>query len=367
MKQAKLILVGGFLGAGKTTLLAQASKILVRRGMRVGLITNDQAADLVDTETLRQVGMTVMEIAGGCFCCKFPDLVSAASRLANDCRPDVLIGEPVGSCTDLSATVLQPLKEHHASQFSLAPFSVLVDPIRLREALNPDAESSLHPSARYILRKQLEEADIIVLNKIDLLASEEHAELEVMARTEFFGVSVRAISALSSEGVEGWIDEVLKDAPAGRRIVPVDYDIYAEGEAVLGWLNATVQLLANQSTDWQEFCSNLLCSLRGKCRERNAEIVHVKLILESSTGSYLVGNLTSNGADPSIRGSLDNSERYPELTINARVQISPDSLEGLVRDSLRETAGSRMEVRVVDMASLSPGRPQPTYRYEIVV
>jgi G3E family GTPase len=53
MATIRLILVGGFLGAGKTTLLHGAATRLVTRGFRVGLITNDQAPDLVDTRLLR--------------------------------------------------------------------------------------------------------------------------------------------------------------------------------------------------------------------------------------------------------------------------------------------------------------------------
>ena len=127
MKDVKLIFVGGFLGAGKTTLLAQTARALARDGKKVGIITNDQADDLVDTGLIRQEGFGVQEVAGGCFCCRFDDLVNAASKLLETLQPDVLLGEPVGSCTDISATVLQPLKDLYGDWFSIAPFSVLAD------------------------------------------------------------------------------------------------------------------------------------------------------------------------------------------------------------------------------------------------
>ena len=44
-------------------------------GRRVGLVTNDQAQDLVDTNSLRAQGFPVEEVAGACFCCRFDDLV----------------------------------------------------------------------------------------------------------------------------------------------------------------------------------------------------------------------------------------------------------------------------------------------------
>jgi len=144
MASVKTIIVGGFLGAGKTTLLAQAADLLAQRGRRVGLLTNDQAPDLVDTAYLKQQGFTVGEVCGGCFCCQFEKFLLASHQLLDDHAPEILLAEPVGSCTDISATVIQPLKKMAAHRFQVAPFSVVVDPLRLREAalgwLNASAE-----------------------------------------------------------------------------------------------------------------------------------------------------------------------------------------------------------------------------------
>ena len=75
------------------------------------MITNDQAEDLVDTQLVRRNGFDVQEIAGGCFCCRFSSLKEAADVLTKESRPDVFIAEPVGSCTDLVATVSYPNKK----------------------------------------------------------------------------------------------------------------------------------------------------------------------------------------------------------------------------------------------------------------
>ncbi len=107
-KRARYIMIGGFLGAGKTTAVMRLAERLRDQGLRVGLITNDQSTGLVDTALLRNQGFDVVEIAGGCFCCRFDSLSEAAERLTEDARPDVFIAEPVGSCTDLVATVSYP-------------------------------------------------------------------------------------------------------------------------------------------------------------------------------------------------------------------------------------------------------------------
>src|SRR5262245_30202273 len=128
MNTIRFIMIGGFLGAGKTTTLGRLARFYMNRGQKVGLITNDQAEDLVDTHTLREQGFPVEEVAGACFCCKFDDLLNKVGVLENAQRPDVVLAEPVGSCTDLIATVVQPLKDLYGARFTVAPYPALFKP-----------------------------------------------------------------------------------------------------------------------------------------------------------------------------------------------------------------------------------------------
>ena len=95
-ERTRLIIVGGFLGAGKTTLLGTVALIFSEQKKAVGLITNDQAADLVDTRLLVGQGEQTVEVAGSCFCCNFDGLMEAAISL-RDKGDKVIIAEPVGS------------------------------------------------------------------------------------------------------------------------------------------------------------------------------------------------------------------------------------------------------------------------------
>lgn len=65
MKSTTLIIAGGFLGAGKTTLLWKTAQKLMSQGLRVGLITNDQAPELVDSKLLALNKLQVAEVSGG--------------------------------------------------------------------------------------------------------------------------------------------------------------------------------------------------------------------------------------------------------------------------------------------------------------
>ena len=118
MGRARYIMVGGFLGAGKTTAMLRLGEHLAAQGVRVGLVTNDQSSGLADTTLLSASGFPVEEITGGCFCCRFNSLTEAAERLTSRVMPDVFLAEPVGSCTDLKATVSYPLRRMYGDDFS---------------------------------------------------------------------------------------------------------------------------------------------------------------------------------------------------------------------------------------------------------
>lgn len=366
MANVTMILVGGFLGAGKTTLLARAAERLSARGLRVGLITNDQAANLVDTEVLREAGQDVKEVAGACFCCAFNKLLYACDNLINLHHPDVIIGEPVGSCTDLSATVLQPLKKYCSDRFTLAPYSVLVDPDKLRESLESGETSDIPQAVLYIYRKQLQEADLIVLNKSDRLSDRERADVLNVLAKEYGGIPVLTMSALTCQGVDEWLDKMLGGGESGARIVEVDYDTYADGEAALGWLNAAMDMDALAPTDWKRFAADFMARCQVEIKKISGDIAHLKILL-SAEGGQLQANLTGNAGQALVQGDELSPSRHATLVVNARVRTSPEELKTVVERCLLGAAGVDIRVNVAEMASFRPGRPNPVHRFDAVV
>ena len=347
----KLILVGGFLGSGKTTLLAEAARRLAKQGRAVGLVTNDQAPELVDTLLLTGVGKGVSELAGSCFCCNFNGFTDAVQSLIKQ-GAEIIIAEPVGSCTDLSATIVNPLKKFHPD-WSLAPLSVLVDPSRLPEIYGK-AASSVEADALYIMELQLAEADRIFISKSDLLSDAEKKDAQALLEQKYPGKKIGFLSSKSGDGLDAWLAEIQSAADAGATIVPVDYDRYAHGEAVLGWLNATATVAPN--TDGKRLLTDLLTALHSEIKKTNSEVGHVKALLNVG-GTEWVGNLTS------LKGNVDIRETDPKsdngvLVLNARVQTSPEALETLVRNLL-----GTFNVSIDSLRCLMPGRPVPTHRF----
>jgi len=363
MKTTRLILVGGFLGAGKTTLLWEAARRIMDSGQRIGLITNDQAPELVDTAILLRNEVKVAEVSGSCFCCNFNGLINAMEQVRVEANADVIIAEPVGSCTDLSATIVQPLKEKMRGELLVSPLSVMADPVSLDEILNGET-AGFHPSAAYIFRKQLEESDIILISKSDLVEPNEMAILKEKVKLNYPESDVFTVSAKTGEGIDEWLKEVLNRTDAGKRLVKVDYDKYAEGEAVLGWLNATIELNGGP-TNWDDFARNLLQDLSQQFDRLKSSVGHVKMILESDE-KYLIGNLTGRGETLNFRGSAGAGDKA-KLIVNSRVEMSPEALEQIIRKALDTNTKGNLTSKIVALKCLSPGRPNPTYRFTHIV
>lgn len=360
-KPVRVIFTGGFLGAGKTTALSTIARKLLQQGLTVGLVTNDQATGLVDTAVVKEVGVIVAEVAGGCFCCRFSDLIDATEQiLANN--PDVLLGEPVGSCTDLIATVVNPLKLFYPDIFRIAPISVLVDPQRVREFVLKETPTRFPEEVAYIFQKQLEEADIIVLNKIDTLTSEETERMLNALKELQPNKPVLGVSALRGDGVDEWLQMLMSDVPAGSYTLrDIDYDTYAKGEAVLGWLNAAVKLTGSPKFDARKFAEALMGRLQASITARNAEVAHLKFTLTSGT-QMLRAHLTKADAEPEYVGELGEvSEAI--LVLNARVALPPQVLGGIAIQATHRSAKEvNAETETLSFQSFSPPYPRPPYR-----
>ena len=315
----------------------------------------------MDTALVRQAGLPVAEVAGGCFCCRFTDLLDAAEEVLAQ-GPDVLLCEPVGSCTDMVATVLAPLRHFYGSQFQIAPFCVVVDPRRAQEIVLKERPGLFVGEAAYIFHKQLEEADRILLNKVDTLTAED-AERIAGGLEAKFGKPVLRVSALRGDGMAEWAETLLgSDTDGTQGLREIDYDTYAAGEAALGWLNATASLAGHPTFDPGTFSQELLSSLQQACLQAGAEIAHIKISL-SDGEHFLRGNVTESSGGPALRDSPWTESHEAGLVLNARVQADPGRLQEIATASMNHAAQQAgAAVRIETLQSFSPGYPRPPYR-----
>jgi G3E family GTPase len=363
MGSIRFLMIGGFLGAGKTTTLARLARFYLDRGQKIGLVTNDQAQDLVDTTHLRAQGFPVEEVPGACFCCRFNDLIGKVEQLETSQRPDVILAEPVGSCTDLVATVVQPLKDLYGDRFEIAPYPVLFKPSHGLRILKGDKNGGFSPKAAYIFRKQLEEADAIVLNRVDELDAAGLSGLTELVHAAFPGTPLLRLSAKTGQGFEALAELLDQRGNFGRKILDIDYDIYAEGEAELGWLNSSIHIVAGKPMSVDAFLLDVISRLHEAANELGGEVAHLKAIALSEA-SFGVANLVSSQSRTELSLPSRVETKELDLILNARVALDPEMIAEQVRQTVTAACtacGATAEFHT--MQCFRPGRPQPTHRY----
>ncbi len=302
-------LVGGFLGAGKTTLILKAARLLQARGIRAAAVLNDQGDDLVDTELARRSGTPSGQVSGGCFCCRFPDLVEALERLAAH-RPEIIFAEAVGSCTDLVATTLRPLLRDYAGEYRIAPLTVLVH------------DEPREPDLHFLFERQVAEADLVIRRDVD---------------------------------VAGWLDLLLAaNVPAATKTIAVDYARYARAEAALGWLNARATVRPAPPAPPAMIVGPLVDALDAALTAAAIRIVHLKAMAQCESG-YVKAALTANGREPAVEGALDASPS-PEhdLLLNLRALGAPEALHEIVERALADLGAAQFSI-----TSFRPAPPAP--------
>ena len=188
--------LSGFLGAGKTTMLNHI--LNNREGRRVAVIVNDMSevnidAALVDKEVqLNRAEEKMVEMSNGCICCTLrEDLLVEVSQLAKDGRFDYLVIESTGISEPLPVAETFTFRDEEGTSLSdvasLDTMVTVVDAVNFSldldeaDSLQARGESLGEEDTRTVsdlLIDQVEFADVIVINKVDLISSAERERLE---------------------------------------------------------------------------------------------------------------------------------------------------------------------------------------------
>ena len=253
---------------------------------------------------------------------------------------------------------MQPLKEKYSDKVNLKQLTALADPTRLRAVLKDHSNPG-----DYIIYKQFEEADVILINKTDLLSEAELSELVEQTKKEFNNENVLTASVKTGEGLDEWFNYIVNsEKEVGRRIVEVDYDTYADGEALFGWLNGTYSVAKEEN--FNELAAAFLTNLGERFDSQGLNVGHVKFLLQGKNEG-IVGNIVGKKETGSLR-TLDSKSDDVYLTVNARVEVHPDTLVEIIKEEV-ERVFSAVGYKQEKLNALIPGRPNPTFRYREIV
>lgn len=153
----------GFLGSGKTTVLGQLIEWCVEHGLKPGLIINEFGEISIDGEALRQEGMQMTELSSGCVCCTAgEDLLLSLLNMATRPDIDLIVLEATGLADP--ADMLDELTDPFLWQrVEVGGILSVVDSTRILELYD----------ALELARHQIAYADVLLLNKCDLISAEQ--------------------------------------------------------------------------------------------------------------------------------------------------------------------------------------------------
>ena len=161
--QPNVLILSGFLGSGKTTLLMRMIEHLRAKhgsGYRIAIIENEIGAASVDSSIIQEAGYSVTEMLSGCVCCTLiGQLVPAIKKLIADMNPQLIILEATGVATP--DTMAENIRKYGGCD---ARIVTLVDAARWER---------IKVALAMLLEAQLEHADVVCVNKVDLVDEEQ--------------------------------------------------------------------------------------------------------------------------------------------------------------------------------------------------
>lgn len=329
-----IVIVSGFLGSGKTTTLVQLGRALrLRYGKRVAIVVNEIGEVDVDGKFIRDFGLEAKEILGGCICCSIKqDLITTIKTLLASYSPDVILIEPTGvALPQQVASIISDLTIEY-KDISLAPIVVLVDGTRFKEILR---------ELRDFLLRQVKAADIIGINKIDLVDRKFGLELLKSALRELNpNALLIPISAKNGEGIDTLLSALFSDIRGGKRYISSQEELIPS--LSFGINGCGIEAKIKSKREFNDLSLKILISeLINGIVERSFEmggslVGHVKAHVETSSGSFKASLVNINlGVD--FSGNIEGEVKDFGLALFATIKdLHHDKIKHVIESSLQE-------------------------------
>ena len=334
----KFSVFSGFLGSGKTTTMMALTRYYTSHHGKAAMISNDlgEGVTLADNRLAKLSGVNASQITDECICFCHDVLTDRLNAYYDD-GCDLVVSDIPGFGVGALEHVYHGLSKNYPDAFDLGPFTVLIEP-RNAELLRNGQGGDM----AYILRAQLQEADLIVLNKCDLLeAAELEADRDWLAE-HYPEASVITLSAMTGEGLEA-LSLVLKHGSASMRHPAIDYEdtdlANAMDQLTEYYLEYVAQVCCNDF-DGTEYLSDIAHMVQAELQAGGHEIPHMKLLAWEAEGDY--GKVDLLGVDRPIEITRRFLNPCTDIAVvlNANAACPAKELDEIIEGSVK--AASRM-------------------------
>ena len=334
----KFAVFSGFLGSGKTTTMMALTKYYTAHHGKAAMISNDlgEGVTLADHRLAVLSGINASEITGECICFCHDVLTERLNAYYHD-GCELVVSDIPGFGVGALEHVYHGLSRDYPDQFELAPFTVLIEP-RNAELLRGGQGGDM----AHILRAQLMEADLIALNKCDLLNAAELAELRDWLSDSCPQAKVITISALRGDGLEE-LSQELKRGHASMRRPDIDYEDAdlqnAMDQLTEYYLQYHAQVCCNDF-DGTAYLSDIARSVQTALRAEGYEIPHMKLLAWGQEGDF--GKVDLLGADRPIVITRSFERPCTELAVvlNANAACPAAGLDAVMTEAVHTVSQS---------------------------
>ena len=196
---------------------------------KVGIITNDQGEYPENTSFVNANYSPADEVINGCFSSNFDSLSDKIVSLNQDLQPDYIFAESVGLWTDLAATVLKPLMIFNKNIFESVTLSIFVDARLLLSYLKGN-KLLFDDDVTYIFSKQIEESDLLIINKIDLLGEADLPILKRLVNNKLKDkIMIISQSSFNPQNLDNWLNTINNLPSRKRESLEINYQSYGKG------------------------------------------------------------------------------------------------------------------------------------------